>query len=90
MNNLRIVSQTIYHLTKTNIRWIGFILAAMSVGILSSTILRLQWFGWFIGAISCTIWIMISFKDQDKPRTLMECMYLGLSVYACYNWFNYE
>ena len=90
MNNLKLILQTTYHLTKRNIRWIGFLLAALSVAILSSTVVRFQWIGWLIGAVSCSIWILISFKDQDKPRTLMECMYLGLSVYACYNWFNYE
>jgi len=90
MNNLKQASQTIYHLTKANIRWIGFLLATFSVIILSSTLVSIQWIGWLIGAISCSIWILVSFKDKDKPRTLMECMYLLLSIYACYNWFNYE
>ena len=90
MNNLKLILQTTYLLTKRNIRWIGFLLAVLSVAILSSTVVRFQWIGWLIGAVSCSIWILISFKDQDKPRTLMECMYLLLSVYACYNWFNYE
>jgi hypothetical protein len=90
MNNLKLISQTICLLTRTNIRWIGFLLAVLSVAILSSTVVRFQWIGWLIGATSCSIWILISFKDQDKPRTLMECMYLILSIYASYNWFNYE
>ena len=90
MNNLKQVSQTIYRLTKNKIRWIGFILAALSIAILSSTVFHLQWIGWLVGAASCFIWVYISFKDQDIPRTLMECMYLVLSIYACYNWLNYE
>lgn len=90
MNNLKQVSQTIYRLTKNKIRWIGFILATLSIAILSSTVFHLQWIGWLVGAASCFIWVYVSFKDQDIPRTLMECMYLVLSIYACYNWLYYE
>jgi len=89
MKNLNRLSQTTYHLMKSNFRWIGFSLALVSILILSSTNIKYQWLGWIFGSISCSIWIYASFKDKDVPRQCMELMYLGLSLFAAYNWFNY-
>ena len=67
-------------------RWIGFALAVASVWILSSANISTQWIGWLLSVIACVMWVYFGYKDKDWPRTLMELMYLILSMRAMYNW----
>jgi hypothetical protein len=67
-------------------RWIGFGLAMMSVFILSSANISTQWVGWLLSVVSCTMWVYFGYKDRDWARTLMELMYLVMSMRATYNW----
>ena len=89
MKNLSRLLQTTYRLTRSNFRWLGFILAFVSILILSSTNVDLQWIGWSLASTGTLIWIYASHQDKDLPRKCMEVMYLLLSLYAAYNWFNY-
>jgi hypothetical protein len=57
-------------------RWIGFLLAMV------------QWLGWAVALISCSIWIWMGIKDKDTPRALMELMYLLLAVRGVFNWIS--
>ena len=67
-------------------RWLGFGLAMLSVFILSSANIATQWVGWLFSVIACVMWVYFGYKDRDWPRTLMELMYLILSMRAMYNW----
>ena len=67
-------------------RWIGFLLAMISVFILSNANISTQWVGWSFSVIACVMWIYFGLKDRDWPRALMEFMYLVLSMRATYNW----
>jgi hypothetical protein len=69
-------------------RWLGFILAMVSVYILSSANILTQWIGWTLSCISCGLWVYFGIKDNDLPRTLMELAYLILSMRAVFNWLN--
>ena len=69
-------------------RWLGFILAMVSVYILSSANISTQWTGWTLSCISCGLWVYFGIKDNDLPRTLMELVYLILSMRAVFNWLN--
>jgi len=68
------------------LRWIGFAVAMIGTVILSNADVETQWMGWALGLISCSIWVYFGWKDRDVPRTLMELMYLLLSMRAVYNW----
>jgi drug/metabolite transporter (DMT)-like permease len=68
------------------LRWIGFLVAMIGTFILSSADVETQWIGWAMGLVSCSIWVYFGWKDRDTPRTLMELMYLLLSMRAVYNW----
>lgn len=68
------------------LRWIGFLIAMIGTFILSSANPNTQWIGWSLGLVSCSIWVYFGWKDKDTPRTLMELMYLLLSMRAVYNW----
>ena len=67
-------------------RWLGFALAILGVYILSSANISTQWVGWLFSVIACIMWVYFGYKDKDWPRTLMECMYLILSLRAVFNW----
>ena len=67
-------------------RWIGFFIAIVAALILSDANVETQWIGWALGCVSCLMWVYFGWKDRDMPRTLMELMYLTLSIRAVYNW----
>lgn len=75
-----------YYTNLTGVRWLGFLLAMISVFILSSANVETQWLGWAIGCVSCAIWVAMGIKDRDTPRTLMELCYLLLGLRAVWNW----
>jgi len=67
-------------------RWTGFFIAMVAALILSDANVETQWIGWALGCVSCLMWVYFGWKDGDMPRTLMELMYLTLSIRAVYNW----
>ena len=67
-------------------RWLGFILAMISAFLLSGGNPSVQWIGWAVATVSCSMWIYFGIKDGDTPRALMEGMYLLLAVRGIYNW----
>mgnify|MGYP000330198423 FL=1 len=67
-------------------RWLGFILAMISAFLLSGGNPSVQWMGWAVATVSCSMWIYFGVKDGDTPRALMEGMYLLLALRAIYNW----
>tara|TARA_B100000886_G_C20374182_1_gene470965 strand:+ start:594 stop:839 length:246 start_codon:yes stop_codon:yes gene_type:complete len=67
-------------------RWAGFILAMLSAFLLSGGDADIQWMGWAVATISCSIWLYMGFKDKDIPRALMELMYLCLAIRGIINW----
>ena len=71
---------------KNKYRWRGFSLAVISVFILSAANVSTQWIGWSFSVVACIMWVYFGYKDKDWPRTLMECMYLILSLRAVFNW----
>ena len=52
-------------------RWIGFLLAMISVSILSNANISTQWVGWSFSVIACVMWIYFGLKDKDWPRALI-------------------
>ena len=67
-------------------RWIGFLLAMVSAFLLSGGNPSVQWVGWMIACVSCSIWIYMGLKDMDTPRALMELFYLLLAIRGVWNW----
>ena len=70
-------------------RWIAFIIAFMSVYILTRPNVDWQWFGWVLSAVSCIVWIIVALKQEDTPRCLMEVMYFVMAVWGVVNWYGY-
>ena len=60
-------------------RWLGFILAMISAFTLSGGNPSVQWIGWAVALVSCSIWIWMGIK---------ELMYLLLAVRGVFNWIS--
>ena len=75
-----------YYHTINGWRWFGFVLAMIGAFILSGGNPDIQWIGWAVSSVSCSIWIYMGYKDRDVPRTLMELMYLFLAMRGIWNW----
>jgi hypothetical protein len=71
------------------VRWVGFVLAMLSAFLLSGGDPNVQWMGWGIACISCSIWLYMGYRDQDIPRALMELMYLVLAIRGVWNWVGF-
>ena len=67
------------------LRWIGFILALISVIVLTS-FKEMQSFGWFVSSLSCMIWAYDSYKSRHTPRFFMECLYTACAIWGVVNW----
>ena len=68
------------------LRWTGFILAMISAFLLSGGNPNIQWIGWAVATVSCSIWLYMGYKDGDVPRALMELMYLLLAIRGVIMW----
>lgn len=67
-------------------RWLGFLLAMISAFLLSGGNPSVQWLGWSVACVSCSIWVYMGLKDMDTPRALMELFYLLLAIRGVWNW----
>ena len=62
-------------------RWIAFIIAFLSVYILTRPNVDWQWFGWFLASVSTGLWIYDCKRDKTlehgkNARLKMEIIYL--------------
>jgi len=69
-------------------RWLGFLLAMISAFLLSGGNPSVQWMGWAVACVSCSIWVYMGLKDMDTPRALMELFYLLLAIRGVWNWLS--
>ena len=51
-------------------RWLGFLLAMISAFLLSGGNPSVQWLGWSVACVSCSIWVYMGLKDMDNPTFL--------------------
>jgi hypothetical protein len=69
------------------LRWLGFTLALISVFLLTTfKINYIQATGWGLSALSCSIWVVDSYRSKHKPRMCMEIMYLVCGIWGIINW----
>ena len=69
-------------------RWIAFIGAAISLFLLASGHIHLQWIGWSISCVTCSAWAYFAKTDGDTPRMLMEILFCIAAICGVYNWFG--
>ena len=76
-----------YYKNINGVRRIVVGLAMSRVFILFSANIATLLVVWSLSGVYCMMWIYIGYKDRDWARTLMELMYLIMSMRATYNWF---
>ncbi len=69
-------------------RWIALIGATISLLLLTSGYINVQWIGWSISCTTCLAWAYFAKIDRDTPRMLMELLFFVASVWGIYNWFG--
>ena len=67
-------------------RWIAFIAVLISLTLLTSGNVGVQWIGWVISSCSSLAWAWFAVKDKDTPRMLMEICYFAAGAWGIYNW----
>ena len=67
-------------------RWLAFIAAVVSLGMLTSGAISLQWIGWSISCGTCLAWAYFAKQDKDTPRMLMEICFFLAAGWGVYNW----
>tara|TARA_R100000458_G_C8238421_1_gene218116 strand:+ start:1005 stop:1220 length:216 start_codon:yes stop_codon:yes gene_type:complete len=67
-------------------RWIAFVAVLISLSLLTSGNVGVQWIGWVISSCSSLAWAWFAMKDKDTPRMLMEICYLAAGLWGIYNW----
>ena len=76
-----------YRLASEPIRWLGFVLAMMSVYFLTNGVVEMLWIGWGLSTFSCMLLVYVGLKDGDLSRTAMEIIYLVLAIRGIIVWF---
>jgi len=67
-------------------RWLAFIAAVVSLGMLTSGVISLQWVGWSISCGTCLAWAYFARQDRDTPRMLMELCFFLAAGWGVHNW----
>ena len=67
-------------------RWLAFIAAVISLAMLTSGVISLQWIGWSISCCTCLAWSYFARQDKDVPRMLMEFCFFVAALWGVYNW----
>ena len=69
-------------------RWIALIGAVISLFLLASGHVNVQWIGWSISCVTCLAWAYFAKIDGDAPRMLMELLFFIAATLGVYNWFG--
>jgi len=67
-------------------RWLAFIAAVVSLAMLTSGEVSIQWIGWSISCGTCLAWAYFARQDKDTPRMLMETCFFIAALWGVYNW----
>ena len=67
-------------------RWLAFIGAVISLAMLTSGSVSIQWIGWSISCGTCLAWAYFARQDKDTPRMLMETCFFIAALWGVYNW----
>ena len=67
-------------------RWIAFFAAVISLAMLTSGSISLQWVGWSISCCTCLAWAYFARQDKDTPRMLMEFCFFVAALWGVHNW----
>ena len=71
-------------------KWVAASISITCSVIQATAIISLQWIAWVFLMISVFMWSYISYIEKDKPRLAQQIIFIVLSFFAIYNWFQYK
>jgi hypothetical protein len=71
-------------------KWIAATISITCSIIQATAIISLQWIAWIFLMISVFMWSYVSYLEKDKARLTQQIIFIILSFFAVYNWFQYK
>jgi hypothetical protein len=69
-------------------KWIAASISIICSIMQATAIISLQWIAWIFLMISVFMWSYISYLEKDKARLTQQIIFIMLSFFAIYNWFQ--
>ena len=71
-------------------KWVAATISITCSIIQATAIINLQWIAWIFLMISVFMWSYVSYIEKDKARLTQQIIFIILSFFAIYNWFQYK
>jgi hypothetical protein len=71
-------------------KWIAASISITCSLIQATAIISLQWIAWVFLMMSVFMWSYVSYIEKDKARLTQQIIFIILSFFAVYNWFQYK
>ena len=69
-------------------KWVAASISIICSIMQATAIISLQWIAWIFLMISVFMWSYISYLEKDKARLTQQIIFIMLSFFAIYNWFQ--
>ena len=71
-------------------KWIAASISITCSLIQATAIISLQWIAWVFLMLSVFMWSYVSYLEKDKARLTQQIIFIILSFFAVYNWFQHK
>jgi len=71
-------------------KWIAASISITCSIIQATAIISLQWIAWVFLMLSVFMWSYVSYLEKDKARLTQQIIFIILSFFAVYNWFQHK
>ena len=71
-------------------KWVAATISIACSIIQATAIISLQWIAWIFLMISVFMWSYVSYLEKDKARLTQQVIFIILSFFAVYNWFQHK
>jgi hypothetical protein len=71
-------------------KWVAAGISITCSIIQATAIISLQWIAWIFLMISVIMWSYVSYLEKDKARLTQQIIFIILSFFAVYNWFQHK
>jgi hypothetical protein len=71
-------------------KWVAATISITCSVIQATAIISLQWIAWIFLMISVFMWSYVSYLEKDKARLTQQVIFIILSFFAVYNWFQHK
>ena len=69
-------------------KWVAASISIICSIMQATAIISLQWIAWVFLMVSVLMWTYVSYLEKDKARLTQQIIFIMLSFFAIYNWFQ--